>query len=96
MVFPGKHWAGPEVPRTAQSKLKQLEESGELDAGRLKAPPTEEDRKKMAEDAVRSHEHEIVPAEPETPPAGPPKAAPEPPAPAPPPEPAKPDEAPKK
>jgi type II secretion system protein D len=98
VVFPGKHWAGPEVPRTAQSKLKLLEDSGELDAGRLKAPPTEEERKRMAEETIRSHEHEIVPAkpdvEPATPPAGPPKAAPEPPPPAP--EPAKPDEAPKK
>jgi len=100
VVFPGKHWAGPEVPRSAQSKLKQIEESGELDAGRMKAPPTEEERKKMAEESIKSHEHEIVPvkpdAQPEVPPAGPPKAAPEPPPPAPAPEPAKPDEAPKK
>lgn len=91
VVFPGKNWAGGNVPATAQSKLKLLEDSGELDAGRLKAPPTEEERKKMAQDAVRLHEHEIVPSKPEGEPAPPPT---EPAKPVP--EPAKPDESPKK
>jgi type II secretion system protein D len=76
VVFPGKHWAGRDVPASAQSKLKALEDSGELDAGRLKAPATEEERKKMAEETIKSHEHEIVPAKPENEPAKPPAAEP--------------------
>jgi general secretion pathway protein D len=100
VVFPGKKWAGPNVPATAASKLKLLEESGELDAGRLKAPPTDEERRKMAEDAIRDHGSEIVPSNPpppleptkkETPKEEPPKETPKEE-----PVPVKPDEAPKK
>ncbi len=52
--FPGRKWAGPHVPNNARTKLQMLEDSGELDAGRLKAPLTDEERTKAAQDAARA------------------------------------------
>ena len=54
--FPGIKFAGPDIAPSATNKLRQLEESGELDAGRLKAPPTEEERLKAAQDTIKEAE----------------------------------------
>ena len=80
--FPGRHFAGPDIAQPASNKLRLLEESGELDAGRLKAPPTEEERIKAAQDALKQAEKEKAKEKPpETVPDGkepPPPPPPEP------------------
>lgn len=58
VVFPARHFAGPDITPSATNKLRQLEESGELDAGRLKSPPTDAERIKAAEDTLKAAEKE--------------------------------------
>jgi type II secretion system protein D len=55
VVFPKttSKFGGPDVPPSAINRLKQLEQSDALDAGVLKAPQTEEERLKMAEQAAK-------------------------------------------
>lgn len=79
VVFPGKDFRGPNVPSGALDKLRLLEESGELDAGRLKAPLTEEERRKIAEESLRDARKEGPPDPP--PPATPGTQEPAPPTP---------------
>jgi general secretion pathway protein D len=80
--FPGRKFAGPDISPSATNKLRLLEESGELDAGRLKAPMTDEERIKSAQDALRAADKEKAK---ETPPVKGPddKEPPPPPPPAP-------------
>ena len=47
------HWAGPNVPQTAREKLRRIEDSGELDAGVLKAPLSDDELRRLAEDEMR-------------------------------------------
>ena len=61
VTFPGKTFAGPDVPQSASSRLKLLEDSGELDAGRLKAPLTDTERMKMAQDSLRVRDQPPAP-----------------------------------
>jgi len=79
VVFPKttSKFGGPDVPPSAMSRLKQLEASDALDAGVLKAPQTEEDRKRLAEEAAK---HLIEPTPPTQPPAKPPEKPPQTPA----------------
>jgi type II secretion system protein D len=58
VVFPGHNWAGPSVPKTARERLKRIEDSGELDSAVLKAPLTDEERRRMAEDELHRRERE--------------------------------------
>jgi general secretion pathway protein D len=53
VVFPGKEFRGPNVTSGALDKLRRLEDSGELDAGRLKAPLSDSERIRMAEESLR-------------------------------------------
>jgi general secretion pathway protein D len=89
--FPGLKFAGPDIAPTAKSKLRLLEESGELDAGRLKAPLTEAERIKAAEDTLKAAEKEKAKEaakekQPEAKPENPPEDKKEPPPPPPAPE----------
>jgi type II secretion system protein D len=54
VVFPGRKFLGPDVAPAATNKLRLLEESGELDAARLKSPPTEAERIKAAEETLKA------------------------------------------
>lgn len=44
----GGNFRGPNAQETAEQRLRRIEESGELDGPRLKAPPSEEERIEMA------------------------------------------------
>jgi general secretion pathway protein D len=79
--FPGRKFAGPDISPSATNKLRLLEESGELDAGRLKAPLTEEERIKSAQDALKAADKEKAKEKP--PEKGPDDKEPPPPPPAP-------------
>jgi type II secretion system protein D len=74
VVFPKttSKFGGPDVPPSAVNRLKQLEESGALDSGVLKSPPTEEERLRLAEDAAKKLRSEQPAPPPEEPakPAG--------------------------
>src|SRR6185295_16690621 len=55
VVFPKTtaKFGGPDVPPSAVNRLRQLDESDALDAAVLKAPQTDEERRKLAEDAAK-------------------------------------------
>jgi general secretion pathway protein D len=78
VVFPKStsKFGGPDVPPSAMNRLKQLELSDALDAGVLKAPQTDEDRVKLAEQAAKQL-HEPTPAAPQKPAEKPAETPPE-------------------
>lgn len=51
--FPVENFHGPAAPESAAEKLRRLEKSGALSGARLKAPPTDEERRQMAEREAR-------------------------------------------
>jgi general secretion pathway protein D len=55
VFLPATKFAGPDMKQAggARARLRQIEESGALDSGVLKAPPSDEERRKMAEDAAK-------------------------------------------
>lgn len=52
----GGNFHGPNATESAEERLRRIEESGELDGPRLKAPPTEEERIDMARRALEKGE----------------------------------------
>jgi hypothetical protein len=66
IAFPISNFHGPAAPESATEKLKRLESSGALDGVRLKAPPTEEERRAAAErESRRLREGPVLPEVPE-------------------------------
>jgi hypothetical protein len=59
-------FAGPDVPQSAQNRLRLLEDSGELDAGVLKSPLTDEQKMKLAEDTLKQREKHDAPPQPKS------------------------------
>jgi len=77
VLFPVQRFAGPNVPPSARDRIRRLEDSGELDAAVIKAPLTEEERRKLAEEELKKHPvTEPAPSEP--PPSAPPPPPPPP------------------